>query len=169
MIRVVRNLFLIAFVLFSIFGAAGHAQAQNMFASPLIGKDAPKISLQKLKGGSGSFQDAINGKKAVMIFWATWCPTCKIENSTIDALSKKFTVITIAVNSGNDADLTAFLKEKNFNFKVINDTDATLAKALHVSAFPTTFIYDKGGNLAFSEVGYSSYFTLYLKLLYASR
>ncbi len=129
----------------------------------------PALQARMLSGEEFDSLHVKTDKPILIHFWATWCPTCKMENSTIDALSKKFTVITIAVNSGNDADLTAFLKEKNFNFKVINDTDATLAKALHVSVFPTTFIYEKGGNLAFSEVGYSSYFTLYLKLLYASR
>ena len=92
-----------------------------------------------------------------------------MENSTIDALSKKFDVVTIAINSGSDAEIRTFLKNKNLNFKVINDTNATLAKLYQVEGFPTTFIYDKNRNLEFSEVGYSTYITLYLKLLYASR
>ena len=92
-----------------------------------------------------------------------------MENSTIDTLSKKFDVITIAVNSKSDEDIKAFLKEKNLSFQVINDTNSSLAERFHVSGFPTTFIYNKNGNLEFSEVGYSSYITLYLKLLYASR
>ena len=110
------------------------------------------------------------GSKPVLIhFWATWCPTCKMENSTINALSKKFEVITIVENSGDNEKVKEFLKEKDLSFSVINDQDGRLASLFKVAGFPTTFIYDKEGNLEFSEVGYSSYLTLYLKLLYADR
>ena len=112
----------------------------------------------------------VNHEKPLLIhFWATWCPTCKMENSTINALSKKFDVITIAVNSGSDQEIKEFLHENNLDFKVINDANDSIAQKFQVSGFPTTFIYRKDGKLEFSEMGYSSYFTLYLKLLYAGR
>ena len=129
----------------------------------------PALQARMLSGEEFDSLHVKTDKPILIHFWATWCPTCKMENSTIDALSKKFDVITIAVNSGSDAEIESFLKEKNLSFQVINDRNATLTKALHVSGFPTTFIYNKDGKLEFSEVGYSSYITLYLKLLYASK
>jgi thioredoxin-related protein len=50
---------------------------------------------------------------------------------------------------------------------VVNDEDGTLAQKFNIKAYPTTFIYDKNQNLKFSEVGYSSYFGLYLRLLWS--
>ncbi|MDD2357177.1 MAG: redoxin domain-containing protein [Thiovulaceae bacterium] len=146
------------------------SNALSYLKSPDLGnKKLPEFQATMLNEKTFDSLQVKHDKPLLIHFWATWCPTCKMENSTIDALSKKFDVITIAVNSKSDADIKAFLKEKNLSFQVINDTNSSLAEHFHVSGFPTTFIYNKDGNLEFSEVGYSSYITLYLKLLYASR
>ena len=99
--------------------------------------------------------------------WATWCPTCKMEAGNIQRLSEHFEVISIAVKSGSDEDIQKYMKEHNLNFKVINDTDGTLASQFHISAFPTTFIYDTNKNSVFSEVGYTSTLGLYLRMWWA--
>ena len=108
-------------------------------------------------------------KPLLIHFWATWCPTCKLEASNIDFLSKHFEVITVAVKSGSDADVHKFMQEHNYHFKVFNDSNAVLASEFHIAGFPTTFIYNKEHTLSFSEVGYSSTLTLYLKMLWAGR
>jgi len=100
-------------------------------------------------------------KPLVVHFWATWCPTCKLEASNIDEVSKTNNVVTIAVTSGSNSEIKTFLKEKNLNFKVINDKDGVLAQKFNISAFPTTLIYDTNGSLKFTEVGYTT--TLGLK------
>jgi len=92
----------------------------------------------------------------VLHFWATWCPICKLEASNIEALSKKYNVISIAVNSGSNEKIRLFMKEHNLSYKVINDSDGALAKKFGIEAYPTTLIYDKNGKLKFSEVGYST-------------
>ena len=108
-------------------------------------------------------------KPLLIHFWATWCPTCKLEASNIDFLSKHFEVITVAVKSGSDAEVRKFMQEHGYHFKVFNDSNAVLASEFHIAGFPTTFIYNKGHKLSFSEVGYSSTLTLYLKMLWAGR
>ena len=41
-------------------------------------------------------------EKPILIhFWATWCPTCKLEASNIQTISENFEVLTIAVSSGD--------------------------------------------------------------------
>jgi thiol-disulfide isomerase/thioredoxin len=106
-------------------------------------------------------------RPVLLHFWATWCPTCKLEASNIDFLAKYFEVITIAVKSGSDNEIKKYLDEHNYHFKVINDKDGRFSTAFHISAFPTTFIYDKKHNLSFSEVGYTSTFGLYLRMWWA--
>ena len=95
-------------------------------------------------------------------FWATWCPTCKLEASNIQEISKSYNVITIAVQSGSDKEIQKYLDDNNLDFKFINDKNSDYAKKFKVDVFPTTLIYDKDKNLIFSEVGYTS--TLGLKL-----
>ncbi len=100
--------------------------------------------------------------------WASWCPTCSIEAQNIQTLSKHYSTITIAVKSGSDLDIKNYLDEKNLNFAVINDKHGEYAKKFNISAYPTTLIYDKNGELVFSEVGYTSTLGLFLRMWWAS-
>jgi thiol-disulfide isomerase/thioredoxin len=102
------------------------------------------------------------GKKPIVIhFWATWCPTCKVEAPNIESIKDDAHLVTIAVNSGNDAELKTFMQERGYTYNVVNDNKSELSEKFGVGAFPTTFIYDANGTLRFSEVGYST--TLGLK------
>jgi len=103
-------------------------------------------------------------KPILIHFWATWCPTCKLEASNIEKISKDYEVLTIVVNSGSTKEIKNYMKEKGLTFKFINDKKAYYAKKFNISAYPTTFIYDKDKNLAFSEVGYTSTLGLYLRM-----
>jgi len=100
-------------------------------------------------------------------FWATWCPTCKLEISNIEQISKDYEVLTIVVNSGSIKDIKNYMKEKDLHFRFINDKDSLYAKKFNISAYPTTFIYDKNKNLVFSEVGYTTVLGLYFRMWYA--
>ena len=107
----------------------------------------------------------INKQKPLIIhFWATWCPTCKMEAKNIELLSKYYQVITIAVKS-NKNDIDKYLLENNLNMIVINDKNAKLAKEFNVMAYPTTFIYNSNQKLVFSEVGYTSTIGFFLRML----
>jgi len=106
-------------------------------------------------------------KPILIHFWATWCPVCKLEASNINLLSKSYQVITIAVQSGSNQEIKKYMYEHNYNFKVVNDKDGFLAQKFNIAGYPTTFIYDKNKNLYFSDVGYTSSFALWLRLLLA--
>lgn len=108
-----------------------------------------------------------DNKPILVHFWATWCPTCKLEASNIEFLSKYFEVITIAVNSKDNQTIQAYLDDHDYSFNVVNDNNNILASQFKIIGLPTTFIYDKNKKLVFSDVGYSSTFSLYLKMLWA--
>jgi len=105
-------------------------------------------------------------KPVLIHFWATWCPTCKLEASNIEFLSKYYNIITIAVNSGNNTKIQNFIKQHHYTFKVVNDNNGQIASKFKISAFPTTFIYNKNKKLIFSEVGYTSTFGMWIRILW---
>ena len=104
----------------------------------------------------------------IVHFWATWCPTCKLESDNIQTLSEHFEVLSIAVKSGSKNDLKIYMKEHNLNYRVYNDENAQLASKFNISVYPTTFIYNSEKKLVFSEVGYTSTFGLWLRMWWAS-
>ncbi len=113
----------------------------------------PKMEVTLLNGET--FRKT-EGKPLVIHFWALWCKVCKLEAANIQSVSEKYEVLTIAVNSGDDSKIKAYLKARGLTFNVLNDVDSTWAKKFKVEAFPTTFIYDAEGELKFTEVGYTT-------------
>ena len=161
--KVIKEILIFAVLLFIASNLLSYIKQPHLDSQSL-----PEFSAKTIDGTT--FESLhVKDKPLLIHFFATWCPTCKMENSTIDTLSKKFDVIAIVEKSGDDAKIKAFMQEHDLHFQVINDQDGTLASDFKVSGFPTSFIYSKNGTLAFSEVGYSSYLSLYIKLLYANR
>ena len=143
------------------------ANAISFFRAPDIqDKSLPEINTLLLNNELFSILD-YQDKPLLIHFWATWCPTCKLEARNIQSISNNYSVLTVAVKSGEDAKIIAYMKEHDLDFKVINDQDGILASQFQVPAFPTTFIYDKEGKLSFSEVGYTSTLGLYLRMWWA--
>ncbi len=108
--------------------------------------------------------DNYKGKPLLIHFWATWCPTCKLEASNIEKISKDYQVITIAVNSGSDEKIQNFMTKNNLTFTTINDNSGKISQKFDISAYPTTFIFSSDGELKFAEVGYTSTIGLKLRL-----
>ena len=134
-------------------------KAQSLNSAPL--------NIEAFQLIDNSVQTVQTNKPLLIHFWATWCPTCKLEASNINFLSKHYQVITIAVKSGTDAEIKKYLNAHDYTYKVVNDKDGTLSAKFQISGFPTSFIYDKNKKLLFKEVGYSSTLGLWLRLLWA--
>jgi len=115
----------------------------------------------------GSKYQIPHAKPILIHIWATWCPTCKVEASNIQTLSENFEVLTIAVKSGTNEEIRAYLKENDYDFNVVNDESGFISSDFKVSAYPTTFIYDKNKKLVFSEVGYTSTLGMWLRMWWA--
>lgn len=132
----------------------------NYIRKPDVNEDIYRLELTDIKG-QGLKMYEFEKEPLVVHFWATWCPTCKFEASNIEKISENYQVITVAVNSGSNEEISAYMKEHNLEYTVINDKSGALAKKFGIEAYPTTLIYDKKGKLKFTEVGYST--TLGLK------
>ncbi|WP_297441469.1 redoxin domain-containing protein [Sulfurimonas sp.] len=130
--------------------------------------DAP-LRLESVKLIDNQTYTIQKGKPILIHFWATWCPTCKLEASNINFLSKHFQVITIAIKSGSDYEIKKYMDEHNYTFKVVNDQTGKLASKFNISAYPTTFIYNTKTELTFSEVGYTSILGLYTRMIWARK
>ena len=113
----------------------------------------PNVAVTLIDGEQFHYQ---KDKPLMIHFWGTWCPVCELEAPNIDTAAKHYQVLTIANNSGSNKDILEFLKEKGVSYPVYNDKDGNWSRAFHLSAFPTTLIYDSHGKLKYTDVGYTT-------------
>jgi peroxiredoxin len=98
-------------------------------------------------------------------FWATWCPVCRTEQSSIAAIAHDDPdVITIAMQSGKPEEVARFMKEQGIDFPVMNDADGSISNTWGVHAVPASFIIAPDGQISFVEVGYTTGIGLRLRL-----
>jgi len=127
----------------------------NYLRQPEIHEDIYRLELSDTHNSKIHFSK-YQHKPLVVHFWATWCPTCKLEASNIESISNKYNVISIVVNSGSNEAINSYMKGHGLSYKVINDKNGDLAKKFNIEAYPTTLIYNGEGALKFAEVGYST-------------
>ncbi|GFI17618.1 thiol-disulfide oxidoreductase ResA [Lachnospiraceae bacterium] len=118
---------------------------------------APDFSLTDQYGNTHTLSD-YKGKTVFLNFWATWCPPCKGEMPEIQEIYEYYgengsEVVVLGIASpdyGREKDeetVAAFLEENGYSFPVVMDTGGLYAYTYGVSAYPTTFMIDKEGNV----------------------
>jgi peroxiredoxin len=121
----------------------------------LIEAPAPRLE-GRLVDGTAYAPAGRETQPLLVYFWASWCPVCRLEQGGIDTLAREQRVVTVAMQSGADAEVTNFLREHGLQFPVINDPDGTLAAAWGVRGVPTFIVVDSQGMIRFREVGYTT-------------
>ena len=129
---------------------------------------APNINHIMLDGNYFDLYQQKN-KPVLIHFWATWCSVCKFEQSNIENIAKDYSVITVAMQSGDDFELSQFMRNEQLSFKVINDEQGILSKRYKIRGVPVSFVINKENKIEFVEVGYSTEIGLRLRLWWAGR
>ncbi len=107
---------------------------------------------------------AFAGRPVLVHFWATWCPICRAEQGSIEALARDTAVITVAMQSGDRNAVVQHLRNEALSFPVLNDPDGAIATQWGVRAVPASFIVDGAGQIRYVEVGYTTGIGLRLRL-----
>lgn len=118
---------------------------------------APDFTLTDQNGTEHTLSD-YKGKTIFLNFWATWCPPCRSEMPEIQALYEKYgenegdlIVLGVATpdygKEGSKEDIAAFLADNGYTFPVVMDNYGLFTYQYGISAYPTTFMIDKDGNV----------------------
>lgn len=118
---------------------------------------APDFTLTDQYGNEHTLSD-YQGKTVFLNFWATWCPPCRSEMPEIQKLYEEYgsneedlIVLGIAApgygDEGTVEEITEFLNENEYTFPVVMDETGEMFYRYGISAFPTTFMIDAGGNV----------------------
>ena len=116
------------------------------------GHYAPLLEIKNDMTGSKLMLSDLKDKVLFVNFWASWCPPCKEEMPSIEALSKgmhgneKFQMITILYKDPYQ-DGIAYMKQSGYSFPVYSDNNGITSQTFGVTGVPETYIIDKKGNL----------------------
>lgn len=114
------------------------------------------IELTNLNGEKISLADR-QGKTIFINFWATWCRPCIQEMPSIAALQKQLEGKNIEFFFASDEEVEKIQKFMESRKMSLNFVRIENPESLGIEALPTTFIFDRNGNLVFSETGYKKW------------
>jgi len=96
------------------------------------------------------------GTPVLVHFWATWCPVCNAESSTIADLARDHTVLTVATSSGDADEIRERMAKAGVSFPVVVDPEGEIARAWGVRAFPTSFFVSPSREIRSAETGFTT-------------
>lgn len=105
---------------------------------------------------SVQYQQWQDGQPLLIYVWATWCIYCKATSGAASDLSIDLPVVSIALQSGDTATLTAFADKKGYRFPIYADNRGAFSQALDVSVTPTFLIVNAKGKILFKTSGINS-------------
>lgn len=120
--------------------------------------------LEKLTLAGDAVADKIQSGPGIIYFWAEWCGICAMTQGPVSEVLKDFSGVTVALKSGDDSEVMAYMKEHNLAWPVVNDSDGSLGERFGVRGVPAFFILNTQGDIVFTTVGYSTEMGLRLRL-----
>ena len=108
----------------------------------LLGKPAPAIKGEKWLGE----KPALEGKAALVAFWAPWSIPCRKYIPELDRLQKKFTgkLAVVGVACESEAEIAA-MTEPKVDFPSVLDPKAELGATVGVTSIPYVMLVDPKG------------------------
>jgi len=125
---------------------------------------APDFTATSLTGSPIKLS-SYRGKTVVLNFWGSWCPPCRTEAPTLEALAEQYGKQGVAF-LGDDvhdapANALAFMRSQHISYPSINDPGFLVvqkfSQVVPVNDTPTTVVIDKTGHVAGLVLGAISY------------
>ncbi len=118
---------------------------------------APDFILKDLNGNKVRLQD-LRGKVVFLNFWATWCPSCRLEMPSMEKLHEEFGnqgLVILAINYRETAEeINAFFKEHRVTFTALLDEQGRALDLYKAWSLPTTYLINRNGEIVGKVVGY---------------
>lgn len=102
---------------------------------------------------------AYRGQVVLLNVWATWCQPCRKEMPELQALHARhkdrgFTVIGVSVDAARlAAEVRRMVGEYGLTYPNVHDARNSIGGAFKIVGYPTTFLIDRHGGLAWRKDG----------------
>jgi thiol-disulfide isomerase/thioredoxin len=135
-------------------GGGGQPMAQP--GALAVGAVAPEFALKDADGKEHKLSE-YKGKIVLLDFWATWCGPCRMAMPGVQKIHEKFKdkpVVVIGMNTSENKDPVAYMKEKKFTYGLLLNAE-TIGDKYNISGIPAFFLIGPDGKLLWQEVGYN--------------
>lgn len=134
-----------AIFLFCAFAAAPSSAPENQ---------APDFTLQAFGTPSPVTLSEINKENPVLlVFWATWCPTCREEMPELNDWQETKTAKGLKILAVNveepKRDVEKFIKREGLKYPVAFDVEGKIANAYGLVGIPVVIYLEKGGEVLY--------------------
>jgi len=114
--------------------------------------EGTEFALSSLDGNTTKLTD-FRGNVVLLNFFATWCPPCREEMPTIQALFETYknqgvVVLGVASDAEGKKIVEPFVKEYKLTFPVALDSDSRVSQQYLVRSIPTIYLFDRHGRIA---------------------
>ena len=145
------------FVVLVVFLAIGLNKNPHEVPSPLVGKPAPQFQLPQLAGAEGvnfSPKDML-GKVWLFNVWASWCESCRDEQSLLVSLGNAGIVPIVGMDYKDQRpDAMRWLKQFGDPYvAIVYDVDGRVGIDYGVYGVPETYVIDKAGVIRYKQIG----------------
>lgn len=118
---------------------------------------APDFTLEKIDQGQLTLSN-LKGNIVLLDFTTTWCYWCDVQAPQIEEVYNKykngnFTVISIDCKEDLKTVRNKYPQGKHI-FPVVLDYDGSTALSYGIPGYPTFFLLDKNGKIAYTQSGY---------------
>lgn len=128
----------------------------------------PPLTATRLTGAPFDLSQ-LQGRPALIYFWASWCGICSAMRHNIDAITRDHPVITVAMQSGGPTEVLRYQDEQNFHPATLLDEEGDIARRYGVRGVPVVFVLDANGDIRFASTGYQTEWGMRLRLWLAQR
>ena len=147
-----KNILRTFVILGLLFAAFQPSQAMGQFffmENEAIGKPVADFTLPTVGGTAMNFAQFRGNNKAIIFFWATWCPHCRRElgvlNQKKEELAQKGIKIAL-VDIGEDAAaVKQYLQKNKVDMTVFLDKETSVAESYNLVGVPTFLFVDTQG------------------------
>ncbi len=168
------GLFLTAGLLYS--RLSGQAAQEEASSRPELPDPIPAVDFQ-LENSAGepqSFLELLDGRPAILNFWAANCPPCRQEMPHFQQAYEtygddiQFLMVNVLDAMGDTRESAqAYLEEESYTFPVYYDSELSGVMSYGLQGFPTTFFLNGEGELILGFSGMMSEAVLQTYLYYA--
>ena len=127
-----------------------------------IGTRAPDFAAATVMGDAPATRTLADyrGQVVMLNVWATWCPPCREEMPSIQALHERYAddglkVVAVSIdNPGMEQAIRDFAREFGLTFEILHEPTGAIQRAYQTTGVPETFVIGRDGIIQRKENGH---------------